>query len=251
MTDSLQSNRRPTGWLTSALGRWQVSRRGARHAPGPARRPSFAIAAALVVTASLAACSSTPPLRFHTLVAPAVPAPQPTAPAPFVIEVLPVGVPAQLDQPQLVVRRDDSSLDVSESERWAGPLPDELREALSAALTRRLSTRDIAGLGRSGAEPVLRIKVQVRRLDAWLDQRIQLDADWSVDRVGTRAGTEAGEDGRLTCGGHFEVRADPGFPGLVRAQQQALADLAARIAADARTRDRGPGGRCAAAVDPG
>lgn len=250
------------------------------------RRPlSVAIAAALITTAGLAACSSTAPIRFHTLVAPTpptaalpapatVPLPAPataplptpatalrpspavapaTRPSPFLIEVLPVGVPAQLDQPQLVIRQDDSSLVVSENERWAGPLADELREALSAELTHRLATRDIAGLGRPGAEPVMRIKVQVRRLDAWLDRRIQLDADWSLDRIGADAATttDASEAGRLTCGGRFEVAADPGYPGLVRAQQQALARLAARIAADARARDHGGAARCTVAANPG
>ena len=47
---------------------------------------------------------------------------------PIVLE--PIRVPAQVDQPQWLVRLPDDSLAVLEQERWASPLRDELREAL-------------------------------------------------------------------------------------------------------------------------
>jgi uncharacterized lipoprotein YmbA len=181
----------------------------------------------LAAVAGLTACSSAP-VHYHTLVAPIEQVAATEQPAPFLIEVLPVGIPVQLDQPQLVVRQGDSGVAVLDGERWAGPLGDEVRAALSAKLTRRLGTQDIAGLARPSDKQVMRIKLQVRRFDVWPGQRSQLDADWSLG-----VADEAG-NARLACHGQFDAAASGGYPELVQAQQRLIAELAARIAADAR-----------------
>ncbi len=181
----------------------------------------------LAAVVGLTACSSAP-VHYHTLLAPIEQVAAAKQPAPFLIEVLPVGIPAQLDQPQLVVRQGDSGVVVLDGERWAGPLGDEVREALSAKLTRHLATQDIAGLARPGDKQVMRIKLQVRRFDIWPGQRSQLDADWSLGLA-----DEAG-NARLTCRGQFDAASPGGYPAQVQAQQRLIAELAARIAADAR-----------------
>jgi uncharacterized lipoprotein YmbA len=181
----------------------------------------------LAAVAGLTACSSAP-VHYHTLVAPIEQVAATEQPAPFLIEVLPVGIPVQLDQPQLVVRQGDSGVAVLDGERWAGPLGDEVRAALSAKLTRRLGTQDIAGLARPSDKQVMRIKLQVRRFDVWPGQRSQLDADWSLG-----VADEAG-NARLACHGQFDAAASGAYPELVQAQQRLIAELAARIAADAR-----------------
>ena len=250
---------------------------GATDATGVARAaavtPAFAMAFAAALT--LTACASPAPVRFHTLVAPAVPSAAGTGPAagaqpaPFLIDVLPVGIPAQLDQPQLIVRQGDSDILMPESERWAAPLADEFREALSAELSRRLVTRDVAGLARPPGYPVIRIKVQVRRFDAWLGQRVELDADWSLEPTADAADTAhaantadtagamdaAGaatpvRSARLVCGGRFGMPSPGGYPELVRARQQLIARLAARIATEARDRSADPDAGCARPVSP-
>ena len=210
------------------------------------RTPRFASTLALIgaLTAGLAACGSTTPIRYHTLLAPATIG-APATGAPFLIEVLPVGIPAQLDQPQLVVRNGDSGLFLPETERWAAPLADEFRDALSAELTRRLGTQDVAGLARPGGRPLLKIKVQVRRLDAWLGQRIQLEADWSIAASGTTAASSpsllsspsgTADTTRPGYQGRFDLPAPGGFPELVQAGQRAIAVLAERITIDAQDR---------------
>jgi uncharacterized lipoprotein YmbA len=181
----------------------------------------------LAAVAGLTACSSAP-VHYHPLVAPIEQVAATEQPAPFLIEVLPVGIPVQLDQPQLVVRQGDSGVAVLDGERWAGPLGDEVRGALSAKLTRRLGTQDIAGLARPSDKQVMRIKLQVRRFDVWPGQRSQLDADWSLG-----VADEAG-NARLACHGQFDAAASGAYPELVQAQQRLIAELAARIAADAR-----------------
>jgi len=192
----------------------------------PRLKPALGLAATVF---GLAACSSTPPVHYHSLLAPAKPSAAVTAqPAPFLVEVLAVGIPAELDQAQMVVHQADGSLAILDGERWAGPLADGIRTALSAEISQDLGTQDIAGLPRPAGKPLVRIKVQVRRLDAWPGQRVQLDADWSIG-VADDAG-----NARMTCRGRFEHAASGDYVRLVQAQQAAIAALGARIATDAR-----------------
>jgi uncharacterized lipoprotein YmbA len=196
----------------------------------------------LAAVAGLTACSSAP-VHYHTLLVPGGERTVAGQAAPFAVEVLPVGVPVQVDQPQLVVRQGASGVAVLDGERWAAPLGDEVRAALSAALARRLGTQDVAGLARPGDRQVVRIKVQVRRFDIWPGQRAQLDADWSLGIA-----DEAGH-ARLTCRGQFDAAAPGGYPELVQAQQKLVAALADRIGADAQAWWQARTGACAPA-DP-
>lgn len=191
----------------------------------------------LATVAGLTACASAP-VHYHTLLAPIEHGAATEQPAPFLIEVLPVGIPVQLDQPQLLVRQGDSGVAVLDGERWAGPLGDEVRAALSAKLTRSLATQDIAGLARPSDKQVMRIKLQVRRFDIWPGQRSQLDVDWSLG-----VADEAG-NARLTCRGQFDTPAPGGYPQLVQAQQRLIAELAGRIAADAHAWSRSRKAAC-------
>jgi hypothetical protein len=189
------------------------------------------------VLAGLTACASAP-VHYHTLLAPVEQDAAAAEPAPFLIDVLPVGVPVQVDQPQLVVRQGAGGVAVLDGERWAGPLADEVRAALSAVLARRLATQDVAGLTRPGDSPAIRIKVQVRRLDLWPGRRVQLDADWSLGMA-----DEPG-NARLACRASLDAPAPGGYPELVLAQQRLLAELADRIGADARAWARMRGAPC-------
>jgi uncharacterized lipoprotein YmbA len=180
------------------------------------------------VVLALSACSSSAPVHYRTLLGPPVPNAAGAPAAPFLIEVLPVGIPAQLDQAQLVVHERDGSMRILDNERWAGPLADEIRGGLSAELARRLGTQDIAGLARPAGKPLLRIKVQVRRLDAWPGERVLLDADWSIGEA------DGNGNARLTCHGQIDQPAPGGYQQMVEAQQGAIGALAARIALDAR-----------------
>lgn len=177
---------------------------------------------------ALGACSSSPPVHYHTLLAPVATTQVATASAPFLIEVLPVGIPPQLDQSQLVVRQGGSQLAVVDGERWAGPLADEFRNALSTQLSEQLQTQDIAGLAVPRDQPVLRIKVQVRRLDAWPGQSVQLEADWSLGLA------HQPSNPRFLCHGQFQEPASGSYTELVQAQQRSIAALAARIAGQAQ-----------------
>ena len=67
-----------------------------------------------------------------------------------------VRVPAQVDQPELVVRQGAGELALVETRQWIAPLKDEIRGALSAALTQRLHAHDVAGVSAPAPVPVQR-----------------------------------------------------------------------------------------------
>ncbi|WP_454867008.1 PqiC family protein [Pseudomonas lini] len=181
----------------------------------------------IAVTIGLTACASTP-THYHTLVLPAPVTSTDLPPVPFLIDVMPVGVPVQIDQPQWVVRLGENGVGVLEGERWGASLSDELRSALSTELAYRLHTQDVSGLTASSDKPVLRIKVQVRRFDNWPGRQVELHADWSLSFADDKA------PAHLICHGQFREDAPGGYAQLANAQQRIVAVLGERVATDAR-----------------
>jgi uncharacterized lipoprotein YmbA len=182
----------------------------------------------------LAACASAP-LHYYTLVPPAnepanetaVPA---TAALPF--ELLPVGVPAQVDQPQLVVREDGQTVALLNGERWIAPLGDEVRGALSADLARELRSPDVSGLTGNG-KPLLRIKLDLRRFDSQPGSYALIEGGWSVRVLhGPHAGV-------LSCSSRISETVGPGYAALVQGHQRAIGQLAVQIADAARALGNG------------
>lgn len=190
-------------------------------------------AATLAAVSALAACSSAP-THFHTLVPGATVAPAVTAP--FAIDVLPVGVPAQVDQPQLVVRQGDGSVALLEGEQWIAPLADEVRAAVAAELTRRLGAQDVHGLPQAAGRPLYRIKLDVRRFDSVPAQYALVEAAWSVRATGSERSLE--------CTASVREAVGPGYDALVRGHQQALMALADQIAVAVRGLAGGAAGHC-------
>jgi len=185
--------------------------------------------AAASLALALTACSSVP-VHYHTLLAPESHANSThpdRAEAPFLLNVLPVGIPAQLDQSYLVVRQGQNGVAILDNERWASAFGDEVRSALSAQLTSQLGTRDIAGLPAPDGKPVITLKVQIRRFDAYPNRAVQLEATWSLGRL-------AGAETAHRIGQMRLSEAAPGnYTALVNVEQDVLRQLADRIATDA------------------
>jgi uncharacterized lipoprotein YmbA len=176
------------------------------------------IAAAL----ALGACASAP-THYYTLIAPAAEAPAATSPGlPF--ELLPVSVPPQDDQPQLVIRQGGQGVALLDGHRWIAPLGDEIRGALSADLAQALGRPDVSGLAHQDVR-VARIKVDVRRFDSQPGGYALLEAAWSVHVLGGDA------PGRtLACTSRFNQPVAGGYDALVQGHQQALGRLAGEVA---------------------
>lgn len=176
------------------------------------------IAAAL----ALGACASAP-THYYTLIAPVTEAPAATSPGlPF--ELLPVSVPPQDDQPQLVIRQGGQGVALLDGHRWIAPLGDEIRGALSADLAQALGRPDVSGLAHEGAR-VARIKVDVRRFDSQPGSYALLEAAWSVRVMGGDA-----PERTLACTSRFNQPVAGGYDALVQGHQQALGRLAGEVA---------------------
>ena len=97
----------------------------------PSRLCMSLISVALCVQVS--SCATPPSVRFHSLltmdsgerITPSV-----SQRAGFAVNLTTVTIPAQVDQPQWLVRNTDGSLSLLEQERWVAPLRGELRAAL-------------------------------------------------------------------------------------------------------------------------
>jgi uncharacterized lipoprotein YmbA len=190
------------------------------------------------VALALAACASAP-LHYYTLVAPATTTPSgdmssgaATSSLPF--ELLSVSVPAQVDQPQLVVREGGQGVALLNGERWIAPLGDELRSALSVDLTHQLHSEDVSALP-SNDKPLLRIKLDVRRFDSQPGSYALIDAIWSVRVI---HGSH-GQDATLSCSSRVSEPVGAGYDALVQGHQRAIGQIAAQIASAAQSLGNG------------
>ncbi len=172
----------------------------------------------------LSGCASSTP-HYYTLVSASESTPPILVAAPFVIRLHPVSIPEQLNQPQLVIRRDNGEIVMPDNALWASPLPEEMRSALSEQLERALNTVEITGLTPPQDKPVVGISMAVQRFDAWPERRASMEVTW---RLSFAAGTA--EELLLTCRAQHQQATRGGIPGLVATQQALMHEIAQDIA---------------------
>lgn len=170
----------------------------------------------------LSACAGPTSPRVYTLQGEPVPVAQAAQGPQRLIDLAPVVVPERVARRQVVVRDSDTQLRVLEHDRWSSMLPDELTNALSDALQRRLQALDVAQVGAAAGLPVYRINAEVSRLDASLGGEVQATVGWSVRRLGSER--------VQTCIGQFQEAAGQSVPELVQAHQRLVQTLADAIA---------------------
>jgi uncharacterized protein len=135
-----------------------------------------------LVAAAIAACGTAPPVHLQTLM-PAALSPRDESAAasraalPVVLEA--VSLPAQVDQPQWLVRLPDGSVATLEQERWASPLRDEFRQALLEELVVHVGIVE-ARTRLPGAALPVRIAVDVRRFDSIPGQEARIEGSWTL-----------------------------------------------------------------------
>ena len=143
-------------------------------------RPHFRLGVAAAALL-FAACASAPPTRFHSLL-PAEPARASASAAPgdaLAIVLDPIRIPAQVDQPQWLVRVSDGSLQLLEQDRWAAPLRDEVQAALLEALALRWAAVE-PGSAAPGAARPWRITVDLVRFESVLGREARVEARWRI-----------------------------------------------------------------------
>lgn len=200
----------------------------------PIRRRIVRATAVLAVLSALGAgCGSAPTTHYYTLMPPPTAANRAPAAAGLDWEMLPVVIPAQVDQPQWVVRKPDGSVAVLEQERWIAPLGDEIRGAVVERLTQSFGPPRSAAPAEGAAQ--WRIRVDIQRFDLVPNREARLAADWSLRASGVA----------ISC--HLNV-SNPvtglDYIGLARAQQQAITQLADAIGAALRSASKGQAITC-------
>lgn len=201
------------------------------------RRTAFVLAA---LSALLSACAS-PPINYYTLLGPSGPGQeggQPSSPAGVAaVQVLPVSLPAELDLPQILVRSGQGQVEPLDSDRWAGPLDDQLRAALADQLSRRLGVPVVQSPMPAGdADRLWRVQVEVRRFESEPGQAALLDAVWWAAPAQSRGPSPL-------CHVRYRSAVAPGIPELVGGHQQNVAQLSQAIAAVISS-GKGQGLRC-------
>jgi uncharacterized lipoprotein YmbA len=188
-------------------------------------------AACLASATLLAACASPVPDHFYTLsggadVAAAAPGPAPAAAEPVYIEMLAVNVPAQVKRKEMVVSEGAGKVDLLEHHRWAGPLADEIGNALSQRVTARLGAIDVYRTPVPPGAAPWRISTNVQRFESAPGSYALVDATWSVRRVGS--------DAVLTCRSVLREPVGSGYDALVAGHRAALDKLGDAIAVAVR-----------------
>lgn len=180
----------------------------------------------------VAACSTTPPVAYYTLNT--LPEMQQEIPAAVMGDTIAIGVgpvefPKFLDRPQIVTRKSQNQIEVSEFHRWAGSLPGDFSRVLAKNISILLPTDRVAVYPWGEQfSPTYRIKLDVEQFDGRLGERVVLDVTWKVtDQEGTN---------QLLVRKSLieEPVSDKNYEALVVAESNALATLSRTIVEEIR-----------------
>ena len=186
----------------------------------------------LFVAFLLAGCGSTPLTQFYKLSS--LPSGQQGnfAASPggeIAIGVGPVELPEYLDRPQIVTRKSQNQLEISEFHRWAGSLPQGFSRVLAKNISTLLPTDRVAVFPWEGTfSPTYQVKVQVEQFDGQVGKQVFLRVIWSV--VSQEGAKE------LVVRKTFIEEPVPtkDYDGLVAAESNALATLSREIVEEIR-----------------
>jgi len=187
----------------------------------------------LLILLALAGCAGVSPRSDFHVLSPVV---ESGAPPPAVLRlgVGPVRLPDYLDRNQMVRLRDETSIEVDEFNRWGGDLARNIQDVLAENLSRLLGSQEVVTHPWSSTLALpLQLVIDIRRFDLDAASQVVLDLQWRLIR----------NDGRqppVIRNEHIVVPAGDGSPAAqVKAMNQALAELARRIAAVLSSRQDG------------
>jgi hypothetical protein len=181
---------------------------------------------ALLLLLPLAACGPTNlPVTYHVL--PAGSNAPPAAGRNLALVVGPARFPDVLDRPQIVSEAADGTLTLSETERWASNLEQDVLKVLAEDLATALGSNRVAVWGFSTPAPnPLRLTLDVLRFHGDLGGAVTLKVRWTLRSPASKVIAE--RISQVTA----KVRGS-GYDALVAAHGRALEDLGAEIAAAA------------------
>ena len=129
-------------------------------------------------------CASSKPSRFYALNA--IEAMQDlqkkvVAEQQVVIGLDTAEIPDYLDRPQIVIKNNRNELHISEFDRWAGPLRDDVGRVLLENLSALLSDTPVAVISETWGVPLdYRLAVNITRFDVAAEEDVELKAQWTL-----------------------------------------------------------------------
>lgn len=175
----------------------------------------------------LAGCASTQPTRFYALNAIVPPGDyrKPVSENTDAVGIRLVSIPDYLDRPHIMSRTSQNQLKLSDFEKWAGSLKQDISRVLAENLSFLLSTDHIYMYPWKQAVPVAYlVEVDITRFDGMLGGSVSLKAQWTI----------SGNDGRqllATNRSDFSEQVDErSYEALVAAESRLLAKLSGEIA---------------------
>lgn len=179
----------------------------------------------LVMVLSLAACSSSPTL-YHTLASN-------TAGAEIAPEVSqrihslgvgPIDLPTLLDREGMVIRKDATTVEVSDTHLWGGQLEDEFLRALVQQLSLRLPATRVQAIPWDISQtPQYQVVVKLNQFDGAVGGKAVLRGLWQL---------QAATDGRIVFSEPIALErkvAGSDVSGIVDVQSSLINDLASQI----------------------
>ena len=188
---------------------------------------------AFIAALTLTACGGSPPLHYHTLKA-ADEAGSSQQQARMLVDILPITIPERLDRSEIVTVSANGAIEVHDTERWASPLPAEIRHVLVETLWQRLAAVDVyqAALTGSADVPHLSLSLRIERFDAMRGQDAVMEASWTVRQLPTGRG--------VACHIHLtSPLAETDTDSAVAALSAATQKLGGLVAASLAARGRG------------
>ena len=186
----------------------------------------------LLLVFFLAACSTTRPVAYYTLNT--LPEMQQEIPAAVMDDTLAIGVgpvefPKFLDRPQIVTRKSQNQIEVSDFHRWAGSFPGDFSRVLAKNISILLPTDRVAVYPWGEQfSPTFRVKLEVEHFDGQLGESVVLDVTWMVtDHEGTNKLVV--RKSRIE-----EPASDKTYEALVEAKSNGLATLSREIVEEIR-----------------
>ena len=180
----------------------------------------------------VAACSSTPPVAYYTLHT--LPERQQEIPAAVMDNTIAIGVgpvefPKFLDRPQIVTRKSQNQIEVSEFNRWAGSFPGDFSRVLAKNISILLPTDRVAVYPWGDQfTPTYQIKLEVEQFDGQLGESVVLGVTWMVmNQEGTN--TLVVRKSRVE-----EAVLDKSYEALVEAKSNGLVTLSRIIVEELR-----------------
>ena len=173
-----------------------------------------------IVAALIAGCASSPS-RFYTLSPTGAPAVLPSSS--YAVSVGPVSVPDVVNRLPIVLRTGPNQVFVSEFDRWASPLKDDIARVVAENLVSMLGTPQVTIFPQSSAaDASYRVMINVLRFDSEPGKAATLDVIWTVNSAKGQSHRSRKTVTEPTQGGDYAA--------LVAAHSRALGQLSAEIA---------------------